>query len=247
MATTMQLRLWSPKENALFYSTFARNIILNSGAGLRLNRGILDMSALRLILRELESGKSDWLTMDNLEENYPGGIWWEMMLYLAEVHGQMNSHTIYEVNYKILKAVETIIVPLNNIFYRQVPPQYLIHYKRCMHPLTEAVLKYCNYPATPPPGLESPRSPVTPPPGLKATRSPATPPPGLKSPRSPADKKKDVPANFIEYFMLGMIKVHGRQMTEFLKVCRESIYAFSGSTPQSEDLVKAMERLTIAS
>ncbi|KAJ1720814.1 hypothetical protein LPJ53_004602 [Coemansia erecta] len=217
----MQLRLWSPKENAVFYSTFARNIILNSGAGLRLNRGILDMSALQLILRELESGNSDWMTMEDLEENYPGGIWWEMMLYLAEMHGQMNSHTIYEVNYKILKAVETIIVPLNNIFYRQVPPQYLIHYKRCMHPLTDAILKYCSHPTTPPADIS---------PNLSAGKNPVA-----------------APGNFIDCFMLGMIEVHGSRMIEFLRVCRESIYAFSGSPPQSEDLVKAMERLSIAS
>ncbi|KAJ2857177.1 hypothetical protein J3B02_001174 [Coemansia erecta] len=212
METTMQLKLWKTEENIVFYSSFARNIILHSGSGLRLNRGVLDMSALQLILKELESGHSDWMTMDELEDNYPGGIWWEMMLYLAEMHGQMNSHTIFEVNYKILKAVENIVVPLNNIFYGYVPPQYLF-LNGPVHPLSEAIVEYCDY-----------YNPL-----VKGKR-------GTKE-----------SWNFIDCFMLGMIDAHGERMIEFLMICKDNVYMASGGIRQSEDLVKAMERLSIAS
>ncbi|KAJ2720965.1 hypothetical protein GGI07_004278 [Coemansia sp. Benny D115] len=145
MGMNMEMRLWSYEENLVFHNSFTRNIILNSGQGLRLNRGILDMSALQLILKELESGEKDWMLIDELEENYPSGIWWEMMLYLAEMHGRLESHTIYEVNYKMLKTVETIIMPLNNIFYHHVTPSYMLLFQKNIHPLTDTVLKYCDF------------------------------------------------------------------------------------------------------
>ncbi|KAI7820223.1 hypothetical protein BX661DRAFT_189412 [Kickxella alabastrina] len=145
MGTTMQLRLWSKEENMVFYASFARNILVKEGTGLHLNRGILDMNSLQLVLRELELGPGNGTLIEELEETYPGGIWWEMVLYLVDLQGRLNNHTVYEVNYKKLKAVESLIMPLNSIFHRQVMPLYMIKCQKSTHPLTASIMRFCDF------------------------------------------------------------------------------------------------------
>ncbi|KAJ1765385.1 hypothetical protein LPJ74_006374, partial [Coemansia sp. RSA 1843] len=67
----MQLRLWSDQENQAFFTNFVKSLSITRGTGFRLTRGVLDMSALEMIIKGLEQSDYDWLLMDELETEYP--------------------------------------------------------------------------------------------------------------------------------------------------------------------------------
>ncbi|KAI9503067.1 hypothetical protein GGI25_005173 [Coemansia spiralis] len=140
-STHMQLKLWDAEENRIFFSHFARTLSITRSTGLRLTRGILDMGSLGTILKGLETSDYDWLLMDELEADYPQGCWWEMVWALAELQNKLPNHSIHEINYKTIRAVESLVIPLNAMFQGgQVGQQFLLN--QPYHPLTMAVFRH---------------------------------------------------------------------------------------------------------
>ncbi|KAJ2304508.1 hypothetical protein H4S02_000992 [Coemansia sp. RSA 2611] len=145
MGMNMQMTLWTTAENQLFFSMLVQSIVITKGCGLKLTQGVLDMSALELIVRGLASDDHDWLLVEELEAEYPRGSWSLMIQHLADMHKALSRHTMFEINYKILRAIENIILPLNAIFTgHAVGPEYLANSGR-YHPLSMAIARYCDY------------------------------------------------------------------------------------------------------
>ncbi|KAJ2160596.1 hypothetical protein GGF46_002139 [Coemansia sp. RSA 552] len=141
----VQLKLWTVEENQIFFTYLARSVGIMKGAGLKLNRGVLDMSALELIMKGLESNDYDWLLMEELDAEYPQGSWWEMVWHLADMHNKLGRHSMFEINFKMLRAIENILLPLNTLFLAQnVSPLYLEREGK-YHPLSKAVDRYCGF------------------------------------------------------------------------------------------------------
>ncbi|PIA13622.1 hypothetical protein COEREDRAFT_89376 [Coemansia reversa NRRL 1564] len=140
-----ELKLWSSGENFIFFGMLARSISITKSSGIRLNRGILDMNALEMVMKGLESNDYDWMIMDELDAEYPQGSWWEMVWHLADMHSKLERHTMFEINFKILKTIESIILPLNALFMNQtLGSQYFVD-EGMYHPLTNSVVSYCDY------------------------------------------------------------------------------------------------------
>ncbi|KAJ2850504.1 hypothetical protein IWW36_001820 [Coemansia brasiliensis] len=145
MGMNMQMTLWTTEENQVFFNTLVQSLVITRGCGLKLTRGILDMSALEMIMKGFSTSDYDWLLMEDLDAEYPQRAWLDMVWHLADMHNKLSRHSMFEVNYKILRAIENIILPLNAIFLNQeIGTQYLINDGR-YHPLTRAILKYCDY------------------------------------------------------------------------------------------------------
>ncbi|KAJ2803608.1 hypothetical protein H4R20_002825 [Coemansia guatemalensis] len=103
------------------------------------------MGALEMVMKGLESNDYDWMVMDELDAEYPQGSWWEMVWHLADMHSKLERHTMFEINFKILKTIESVILPLNALFMNQsLGSQYLVD-NGMYHPLTNAVVSYCDY------------------------------------------------------------------------------------------------------
>ncbi|KAJ2685249.1 hypothetical protein IWW39_004401 [Coemansia spiralis] len=98
------------------------------------------MPLLTQIIKSLQANHT--LHSSDLEDEYPDGGWWEDFWHLSEMHNKFTNHTIYEVNYKIIKTIEAIIKPLNYIFHSEeaISPVYLAG----GHPLTAAVVNYSD-------------------------------------------------------------------------------------------------------
>ncbi|KAJ2819877.1 hypothetical protein GGI24_004654, partial [Coemansia furcata] len=103
------------------------------------------MPLLNQIVKSLQTSDYSGLHNEDLEDEYPDGGWWEDFWHLSEMHNRFDSHTIHEVNYKIIKTIEAIIKPLNYIFHSSeaINPLYFPH-KKCCHPLTTAIIKYSD-------------------------------------------------------------------------------------------------------
>ncbi|KAJ1737400.1 hypothetical protein H4S06_000380 [Coemansia sp. BCRC 34490] len=203
----MPLRLWTDKENQAFFNSFVKSLSITKSAGFRLTRGVLDMSALEIIIKGLENNDYDWLLMDELEMEYPQGSWWEMVWHLAELQNKLGAHTIYEINYKTIKAIENLVIPLNAMFQgHQVNTQFLLGlHSKSYHPLTAAVFRYTD-----------------------------------KS-NTYSDKKR----TFIDCFMQAMVSQHGARMVSFLQICKENIIRLSSPRNVVDDLVVAMNRMSL--
>ncbi|KAJ2728235.1 hypothetical protein H4S00_001088 [Coemansia sp. D1744] len=146
MGMNMQMTLWTTEENQVFFSNLVRNIVITKTSGLKLTRGILDMSALELIMKGLASDSYNWLVMEELEADYPERSWLEMVWQLADLHNKLDRHSMFEINYKILRAIENIILPLNAIFLGQVMPNtHYVAKNGTYHPLTNAIIQYGDY------------------------------------------------------------------------------------------------------
>ncbi|KAJ2775035.1 hypothetical protein IWQ56_000299 [Coemansia nantahalensis] len=139
------LTLWTVDENQLFYAALARSTAIARGVGLKLSRGVLDMGALEVIMRGLVSNDYSMILMEELDADYPRGSWWDMVWHLADLHSKLGRHSMFEINFKLLRTIEHILLPLNAMFTGQpMNPQYVAQ-DGMFHPLTSAVVRYCDY------------------------------------------------------------------------------------------------------
>ncbi|KAJ1902559.1 hypothetical protein LPJ81_003544, partial [Coemansia sp. IMI 209127] len=193
--------------NQEFFSNFVKSLSITRGAGFRLTRGVLDMTALEVIIKGLENNDYDWLLMDELETEYPQGSWWEMVWHLAELQNKLSAHTIYEINYKTIKAIENLVIPLNAMFQgQQVNAQFLLGLRaQAYHPLTAAIFRYTD------------------------------------QTNSYIEHKR----TFIDCFMQSMVEHHGTRMLSFLRVCKENIIKLSSPKSPVDDLVVAMNQMSL--
>ncbi|KAJ2712356.1 hypothetical protein H4R19_002797 [Coemansia spiralis] len=139
------LKLWTVEENRVFYGALARSTMITRGLGIKLSRGVLDMGALEVIMKGLESSDYNWIMMEELDAAYPQGSWWEMVWHLADMHSKLARHSMFEINFKILRTIEHILLPLNAMFANQpMNAQYMAR-DGLFHPLTSAVVRYSDY------------------------------------------------------------------------------------------------------
>lgn len=141
------LKLWTETDNKTFFAEYTKHTSLKKGEGFLTELEGFTTPVMELLVKGLEANDYPLLKCSYIEFRYPEGSWWEEFINLSHVGVKVPRHSIFEVNHKINRTMESLIKPLNYLYHTDKIHNMFLIDSQCqelqqLHPLTAAILVY---------------------------------------------------------------------------------------------------------